>query len=99
MTTSIEIKNFKSIKNITLKDCKRINLLIGRPNVGKSNILEALATFSFPYARYTNNKSLQQFIRCENESNLFYNGDTSKDVEILTDFDKFVFRSNKTSHH
>lgn len=98
MTTRIEIKNFKSIKYIALEDCKRINLLIGKPNVGKSNILEALATFSLPYARYINNKSLQQFIRCENESDLFYNGDMSKDVEIHTDSDKFVFRSNKTGH-
>lgn len=85
MTTKIEIKNFKSIRHIVLENCKRINLLIGRPNVGKSNILEALTTFSLPYARYTNNKSLLQFIRCENESELFYNGDMSKDIEILTE--------------
>lgn len=97
MTTRIEIKNFKSIKHIVLEECKRINLLIGKPNVGKSNILEALTVFSLPYARYTNNKSLQQFIRCENESELFYNGDMTKDIEICTDFDAFVFQSNKTS--
>jgi len=98
MTTRIEIKNFKSIKHIVLKDCKRINLLIGKPNVGKSNILEALTAFSLPYSRYINNKSLQQFIRCENESELFYNGDMSKDIEIHTESDRFVFQSNKTSH-
>ena len=98
MTSRIEIKNFKSIKHIVLKNCKRINLLIGKPNVGKSNILEALTAFSLPYSRYINNKSLQQFIRCENESELFYNGDMSKDIEIQTDSDNFVFQSNKTSH-
>lgn len=100
MTTRIGIKNFKSVKNVVLDNCKRINLLIGKPNVGKSNILEALSVFSLPYARYTNNKnkSLQQFIRCENESELFYNGDMAKDIEIHTDADKFVFKSNKTSH-
>ena len=97
MTTKIEIKNFKSIKHIILSDCKRINILIGKPNVGKSNILEALTVFSLPYARHTNNKSLQQFIRCENESDLFYNKDRAKDIEIHTDSDKFVFQSNKTS--
>lgn len=98
MTSKIEIRNFKSIKHTTLRDCKRINLLIGKPNVGKSNILEALTVFSLPYARYTANKSLQQFIRCENESELFYNGDMSNDIEIHTDSDNFVFKSNKTSH-
>jgi len=98
MTAKIEIKNFKSIKHITLNDCHRINLLIGKPNVGKSNILEALTSFSLPYARYTNSKSLQQFIRCENESELFYNGNMTQDIEVITDSDKFVFQSNKTSH-
>jgi AAA15 family ATPase/GTPase len=97
MTTRVEIKNFKSIKHIVLEECKRINLLIGKPNVGKSNILEALTAFSLPYARYTNNKSLQQFIRCENESELFYNGDMAEDIEVCTDFDEFVFQSSKTS--
>lgn len=97
MTTKIEIKNFKSVKHVTLDNCKRINLLIGRPNVGKSNILEALSSYSLPYARYTNNKSIQQFIRCENESELFYNGDMTKDIEVKTDTDKFVFKSNQTS--
>ncbi|HEX9956575.1 MAG TPA: AAA family ATPase, partial [Fibrella sp.] len=37
----VEIKNFKSIKDLRL-DCKRVNIFIGKPNVGKSNILEAL---------------------------------------------------------
>ena len=59
--------------------------------------IEALSAFSLPYARYTNNKSLQQFIRCENESELFYNGDKTKDIEIHTDSDQFVFQSSKTS--
>ena len=97
MTTKIEIKNFKSIKHIVLEDCKRINLLIGKPNVGKSNILEALTSFSLPYARYTKNKSLQQFIRCENESELFYNGNTKQNIEIKTDSDMFVYKSSQTS--
>ncbi|MCY7358230.1 MAG: AAA family ATPase [Rudanella sp.] len=37
----VEIKNFKSIKDLRL-DCKRVNIFIGKPNVGKSNILEGL---------------------------------------------------------
>jgi AAA15 family ATPase/GTPase len=38
---NLEISNFKLIKHLGL-DCKRINLFIGEPNTGKSNILEAL---------------------------------------------------------
>ena len=37
--TDITIENFKSLRSVALKDCNRINVLIGRPNVGKSNIL------------------------------------------------------------
>ncbi|MCB9231956.1 MAG: AAA family ATPase [Bacteroidia bacterium] len=37
----VEIKNFKSIKDLRL-ECGRINVFVGKPNVGKSNILEAI---------------------------------------------------------
>ncbi len=43
----LRVSNFKSIKTLEL-DCKRINIFIGAPNVGKSNILEALSLFSIP---------------------------------------------------
>jgi len=36
---NLEIQNFKSIKYLQL-DCKQVNIFIGEPNVGKSNILE-----------------------------------------------------------
>ncbi|HYV94723.1 MAG TPA: AAA family ATPase [Chitinophagales bacterium] len=37
----LQIQNYKSLKNLNLA-CSRINVFIGEPNVGKSNILEAL---------------------------------------------------------
>ena len=46
MITTLDIKGFKSVKSIRL-DCRRINLLIGEPNTGKSNILEALGFLSW----------------------------------------------------
>jgi hypothetical protein len=46
MINRLTIKNFKSIKDLTI-DCKRINLFIGEPNTGKSNILEALGLLSW----------------------------------------------------
>lgn len=71
---SLYINNFKSIKLVELFDCRRINVLIGRPNVGKSNILEALAMFDVPYMVNSRNKSLSNLIRIENTADLFYNG-------------------------
>lgn len=66
----VEINNFKSIKHLNLDDCKRINLFIGYPNVGKSNIIEALSLFSLPYLNEGDN--LNKFIRAENRFELFY---------------------------
>lgn len=45
MIDKLSIKNFKSIKSLST-DCKRINLFIGEPNSGKSNIREALGLLS-----------------------------------------------------
>lgn len=79
------IKNFKSVKSVTLSGCRRINVLIGRPNVGKSNILEALALFDVPYMVNTSNKSLKNLVRIENTADLFHNGVSTSPVEVLAD--------------
>jgi len=70
----IDIGNFKSIKRASLKNCRRINLFIGRPNVGKSNILEALSLFTLPYLNFSKSRKLDNLIRCENATELFYGG-------------------------
>jgi AAA15 family ATPase/GTPase len=80
----ISIRNFKSIKNCDLKGCSRINLFIGRPNVGKSNILEALGLFSIPYLKESTSKKLSNLIRVENETELFYNGTIDQDAVVKT---------------
>lgn len=101
----VHISNFKSLKDVTLKDCKRINLLIGKPNVGKSNILEAIGLFSLPYLKYSKNRKLTQFIRLENIAELFFDGDKntktevhaghfSCTIEFLKDYSAFNITSN-----
>jgi len=39
--SDLHIQNFKSLRDVSLR-CERINLFVGKPNVGKSNLLEAL---------------------------------------------------------
>lgn len=82
---SVSVKNFKSAKSITLSDCRRINVLIGRPNVGKSNLLEALALFDVPYMVNTSNKSLKNLVRIENTADLFHNCISTSPIEVLAD--------------
>jgi hypothetical protein len=77
----VDIKNFKSIKDLHL-DCKRVNVFIGKPNVGKSNILEGLGLLG---ASYDDKKYLSGAVRYETLINLFYDADTSNRIEIRTD--------------
>lgn len=78
MIKNLEVKNFKSIKHLKL-DCKRVNVFIGKPNSGKSNILESVGIFSMTYGH------LKDFVRFENITNLFYDQNIDEKIEIKTD--------------
>ncbi len=86
--TDLEIRNFKSIAHLELSDFKKINLFIGRPNVGKSNILEALSLFSLPLLKVKSGqmpfKKIQTIIRAEGETELFYEGNISEAIKVQT---------------
>lgn len=75
----IEIKNFKSIRHQKIEDCKRINLFIGYPNVGKSNILEALSFLTLITESETN---IGDICRIKEFSELFFNGDIDNEISI-----------------
>lgn len=79
---SVHITNFKSLKDVTLSDCKRINLLIGKPNVGKSNILEAIGLYGVGYSGVNQNKRLSQFVRFENIPELFFYGNIKDPISL-----------------
>jgi AAA15 family ATPase/GTPase len=79
MIQRISIKNFKSIKEIEFS-AKRINLFIGKPNTGKSNLLEAIGAFSIPYT-----SQIKSLIRLERAIDLFYDNQTSQKIEIKAD--------------
>ena len=83
MIETLEVKNFKSIKYLEPISCKRINVLIGEPNTGKSNILETVGIFS--YACYSQHVPMKNFVRFERMSNLFY--DENLDTPVTIRFD------------
>lgn len=84
LLTTIRIKNFKSIRDIAM-ECTRINLLIGRPNVGKSNLLEALGVFSLASQTSAQRQLLDNSIRIDQDtSHLFYEKDDRRTIEIVT---------------
>jgi hypothetical protein len=69
MIATLDVKRFKSVRSLRL-DCRRINLFIGEPNSGKSNILEALGFLSF----CGNGAEFQDYVRLERPQDLFYDG-------------------------
>lgn len=86
MLQSLVIKNFKSIKNLHL-ECKRVNLFIGDPNSGKSNILEAFGLLNFcaDRTKSNSNSSLADHVRFEIISQLFYDFNSSLTAEVKVD--------------
>ncbi|MCG3256463.1 MAG: AAA family ATPase [Candidatus Heimdallarchaeota archaeon] len=101
MIKHISIKNFKSIKNVDL-DCSRINIFIGKPNTGKSNILEALGLFSS--IRFHNSTSDKQpiskdIIRYEYFMNFFYDNNTNNTATITVDNSRIRISSEQDTYH
>ena len=76
MIENLEVINFKSIKHLKI-DCKKVNIFIGKPNTGKSNILEAIGLLS--HITYGN---LKDFVRLESMTNLFYDEDLGEKIII-----------------
>jgi AAA15 family ATPase/GTPase len=90
-TSFLEIKNFKTIKHQRI-DCSRVNVFIGEPNVGKSNILEALALFSFPnLIQDKSDYDFKNIIRSNTAADLFRDKNSSETIEVSIDslFAKF----------
>ncbi len=85
----ISISNFKSIKDLTLDGLNRINLFIGKPNVGKSNILESFGVFSLPYLKYNSGKKLNSFIRADYLNELFFDGNIDNQIRITNNLGEF----------
>ncbi len=81
MISNLKIQNFKSIKDLSI-GCRKLNILIGEPNSGKSNIIEALALQS--QGSFDNNLNKDIF-RYKVLGDLFYDFAINKPVRIVTD--------------
>jgi len=83
---NIEIKNFKSIRHVKIDNCRRINVFIGYPNVGKSNILEAISLLAV-----NEQVELKELIRVKEIPTIFFNGFIDGDVMVSLNDEYGVF--------
>lgn len=88
---NIEISNFKSIKDLKIDGCKKINIFAGKPNAGKSNILEAISMLKLGAI----NSDLREYLSFENYNKLFHLGNTEKEIRISEDDEYIEFNLKK----
>lgn len=81
MITKLSVSNFKSVRQLDI-DCKKVNVFIGEPNTGKSNILEALALMS--WCARPGVGSLKDYVRFQAVQNLFYDQLLDSEIKIST---------------
>jgi AAA15 family ATPase/GTPase len=91
MIENLTILNYKSAREVQLT-CKKLNIIIGQPNSGKSNILEALGLFSL----FNNECKINELVRFQSMHNLFYDNAIENQILIRTDTHrmKIQFREN-----
>jgi AAA15 family ATPase/GTPase len=96
MIRKLQIRNFKSVKALELKKCSRINVFIGEPNTGKSNVLEAIALLHLFADRYKNYQEpdVSLMLRISQWNQLFYGQDLSQHISIVADKTAVELRYN-----
>jgi AAA15 family ATPase/GTPase len=106
MITKLSVSNFKSVRQLDI-DCKKVNLFIGEPNTGKSNILEALGLLS--WSGRATQSPLSDYVRFQAIQNLFYDqlldqeigislsGKPSAELYVRFESENFVVRLERSS--
>lgn len=77
----IEISNFKSIKHLEINDCNTINVFIGKPNAGKSNVLEGISLYCYLEQKLSF-EIFKNFIRHSTVNDLFFEGNINNEFSV-----------------
>ncbi len=76
---SLEIKNFRAFKHLRIEKLGRVNLIVGKNNVGKSSVLEAL----WLYAHNGSQRYVWQVLSQRNEGNFQKTERLQPDVDTM----------------
>lgn len=90
MLTNLHIEHFQGFKNLKIDSLKRVNLICGQNNTGKTGVLEALALLL--WEKHPGNCPLPNLFRTTNDASyenfwkwLFYKNNTERPVKIKVD--------------
>ena len=61
MLSSINVKGFRKYENLTLDNLGRINFILGKNNIGKTSILEAIYAFLDGILTLAHNKTYSKY--------------------------------------
>jgi AAA15 family ATPase/GTPase len=95
MIRELHIRNYKSVKAADLS-CKRVNVFIGEPNTGKTNILESIALLHLFADRYKTYREddVSFMLRVSQWTQLFHDQDPSQPLSVTADKTKVELRYN-----
>src|ERR1051325_2262529 len=108
MITNLQIRNFRGLKDVTLREMRQVNLLVGGNDTGKTSVLEALtllfgagdAISELPVTFRSNQSGGNPGKNPDDRVNfwrwLFYDRDPANQIEILATTDKRASFALKT---
>ncbi|MFM7577044.1 MAG: AAA family ATPase, partial [Microcystaceae cyanobacterium] len=90
----IKIQNFRCFQNIEINGFKKINLISGKNNTGKTSLLEALLLYFYPlpssvYTLHKNRKESSDSVRKNPKdawNNLFYGQSLENPIDLEGSF-------------
>jgi hypothetical protein len=99
MITGLQIRNFRGLKDVTFRELRRINLLVGGNDTGKTSVLEALILLlgdgsqvrELPFTFRNNQSGRQAGNNLDDKENfwswLFYDRNSDNEIGIIAEMD------------
>jgi recombinational DNA repair ATPase RecF len=87
MIKQLSIRNFKSVRELDLS-CRRVNVFIGEPNTGKTNIVEAIGLRCGGSLLHA-----AEVFRASSLADLLHDQDTARQIEVGFDERRMIVRA------
>ena len=98
MLRSLEIRNYRNLRHLTIEKLGRVNLLVGKNNTGKTSVLEAVAIYASKQDEISTIKLLlQRRGEFYTDSTSYLENNLASLSALYTDYDPKYFESDPES--